>query len=209
MNEQRILEHIPLANAIAGRMTRFFPACYEHDDFRSAAYLGLIYADRNFDEKRGVSFKTYARHCIRGMIIEEVRSGDSASRSHRRQINTGEMEQIEFLSISHITKDSAMAHLQPRASDRQSNPEILLHWNEREDRLYDALDTLPERQREALQLYVIEERNWREVVEEMGISEGRLSQLLKEALEKLRAELKSDNVEGISLRSGMRRRSAV
>ncbi len=64
--------YMPLAKAMARRLTASWPA--GADDFRSAASLALVEAAQAFDESRGVDFSTYARHRIRGALIDARRA---------------------------------------------------------------------------------------------------------------------------------------
>src|SRR5204863_3941489 len=46
-----------------------------------AGMIGLIEAARNFDERKGATFITYAGIRIRGAMLDEIRKGDWAPRS--------------------------------------------------------------------------------------------------------------------------------
>lgn len=64
--------YMPLAGAMARRLSAAFPAA--GDDFRAAASLALVEAAQAFDESRGVDFSTFARHRIRGALIDARRN---------------------------------------------------------------------------------------------------------------------------------------
>lgn len=63
--------YMPLARSMARRLAVSIPS--GADEFRSAACLALVEAAQAFDESRGVDFSTFARHRIRGALIDARR----------------------------------------------------------------------------------------------------------------------------------------
>ncbi|MDH5377223.1 MAG: sigma-70 family RNA polymerase sigma factor, partial [Gammaproteobacteria bacterium] len=57
-------------------------------------------------------------------------------------------------------------------------------------KLVDAIATLPERERMVVVLYYDSEMNLREIGSVIGVSESRISQLLSQAMIRLRARMK-------------------
>lgn len=53
------------------------------DDLVSAGTIGLLAALARYDPSRGVKFRTYAVHRIRGMMLDEIRAMDWVPRSIR------------------------------------------------------------------------------------------------------------------------------
>lgn len=78
-----IKEHMPLIELVVDRMVPQVPSFLTRDDMTSAAMMGLIDAVNRFDESRGVLFRTFAEHRIRGAIFDEVRKMDWFSRTLR------------------------------------------------------------------------------------------------------------------------------
>jgi RNA polymerase sigma factor FliA len=66
-------------------MREHLPAHVEVDDLVGTGLLGLIDAVRKFDAGRRVQIETYARHRIRGAIIDGLRDLDTASRDMRKK----------------------------------------------------------------------------------------------------------------------------
>ncbi|WP_337175593.1 sigma-70 family RNA polymerase sigma factor [Paludisphaera sp.] len=64
--------YMPLAKSMARRLATVF--AFGADDFRAAAALALVEAAQAFDESRGVDFSTFARHRIRGALIDARRN---------------------------------------------------------------------------------------------------------------------------------------
>ena len=80
-----VTEHLPLAafavNAVAARIS--LPAHVNRDDLLSCAHIALVEVARRFDPAAGASFSTYALARLQGAVLDELRSGDWASRSVR------------------------------------------------------------------------------------------------------------------------------
>jgi RNA polymerase sigma factor for flagellar operon FliA len=53
------------------------------EDLAGAGVLGLLDAVRKFDARKHVKIETYARHRIRGAILDSLRSLDTATRAMR------------------------------------------------------------------------------------------------------------------------------
>lgn len=80
-----VTEHLPLAqfavNAVASRIS--LPSHVSRDDLLSCAHVALVEVARRFDPTAGASFATYALARLQGAVLDELRSGDWASRSVR------------------------------------------------------------------------------------------------------------------------------
>lgn len=83
--EQLVVELLPLVKRIALKIHQHLPAHVEVEDLRAAGALGLVDALRKFDPHKKVKIETYARHRIRGAILDSLRSLDGASRDLRRK----------------------------------------------------------------------------------------------------------------------------
>jgi RNA polymerase sigma factor FliA len=83
--EALVTEHLALAtfavNAVAARIS--LPAHVSRDDLISCAHVALVEVARRFDPSAGASFATYALARLQGAVLDELRSGDWASRSVR------------------------------------------------------------------------------------------------------------------------------
>jgi len=84
--EKQIIEYGPLVKYIAERMALRLPKSVLVDDLISAGTFGLIDAIDKFDAGRKIKFATYARHRIKGAILDELRKTDWVSRSARQEI---------------------------------------------------------------------------------------------------------------------------
>lgn len=87
MEEDEILNYIPLVKFIAYRMVVRLPSYIDVNDLINAGVIGLMDALEKFDSSRENQFKSYAEFRIRGAILDELRSRDWVPRSIRRKVN--------------------------------------------------------------------------------------------------------------------------
>ncbi|HME07423.1 MAG TPA: FliA/WhiG family RNA polymerase sigma factor [Bryobacteraceae bacterium] len=80
-----ILEHLPLVKAIAVRVHENLPVHVDLDDLVHAGVLGLFDAATKFNPEKQVAFSSYAKHRIKGAILDSLRQLDWASRDLRRR----------------------------------------------------------------------------------------------------------------------------
>ncbi len=80
-----VLEHLPLVKAIAVRVHENLPVHVEVDDLVHAGILGLFDAASKFNPDKQVAFSSYAKHRIKGAILDSLRQLDWASRDMRRR----------------------------------------------------------------------------------------------------------------------------
>ena len=80
-----VLEHLPLVKAIAVRVHENLPVHVDLDDLVHAGILGLFDAVTKFDPEKQVAFSSYAKHRIKGAILDSLRQLDWASRDLRRR----------------------------------------------------------------------------------------------------------------------------
>src|SRR5690606_6425822 len=85
IRDQRILDNIHLARIIAIRIYEGLPIHLELEELIQVGILGLIDAAERFDESKKVTFAGYAKHRIRGAILDSLREMDWASRDQRRR----------------------------------------------------------------------------------------------------------------------------
>ncbi len=84
-DEELVLKLLPLVKRMAQQMRERLPLHVEIDDLVSTGTLGLVDAVRKFDRGKEVKLESYARHRIRGAILDGLRSIDSASRDMRKK----------------------------------------------------------------------------------------------------------------------------
>ena len=80
-----VLEHLPLVKAIAVRVHENLPVHVDLDDLVHAGILGLFDAASKYNPEKQVVFSSYAKHRIKGAILDSLRQLDWASRDMRRR----------------------------------------------------------------------------------------------------------------------------
>lgn len=73
----------------------------------------------------------------------------------------------------------------------QRSPDAILIERERQSYLHDAIDALPERLRHVVEGYFFQERPMKELADELGVTESRVSQMRAEALELMKDGMNS------------------
>lgn len=81
---QLLLEMLPMVKRLAFQIREHLPAHVDVNDLISNGTLGLVDAIAKFDTGKRVKFASYARHRVRGAILDGLRSTDPASRDLRR-----------------------------------------------------------------------------------------------------------------------------
>ena len=84
--EVLVLNYLPLVHLITRRVASSLPSFVDREDLESAGTLGLLNAIERYDPDRGISFESYAKLRIHGMIIDELRAIDWMPRSLRRKV---------------------------------------------------------------------------------------------------------------------------
>jgi RNA polymerase sigma factor for flagellar operon FliA len=80
-----VIENLPLVKAIAIRVHDSLPVHVELDDLVHAGILGLFDAATKYNPDKQVVFSSYAKHRIKGAILDSLRQLDWASRDLRRR----------------------------------------------------------------------------------------------------------------------------
>ena len=96
LRDELILQYIYLTRYVVGRVKVALPPTFSYEDISSYGIEGLIDAVEKYTPKMGARFETYALVCIRGNIIDKVRSQDFLPRSVRRKIRDVKVAQEEL-----------------------------------------------------------------------------------------------------------------
>jgi len=84
-HNEMVEKHASLVKRIACHLINRLPASVQLEDLVQAGMIGLLEAARNYDERQGASFETYAGIRIRGSMLDEIRKNDWAPRSVHRK----------------------------------------------------------------------------------------------------------------------------
>ncbi len=85
VRDQIVLDHLPLVKAIAIRVHESLPVHVDLDDLIHAGVMGLFDAVTKYDSNKSVAFHSYAKHRIKGAILDSLRELDWASRDLRKR----------------------------------------------------------------------------------------------------------------------------
>jgi RNA polymerase sigma factor for flagellar operon FliA len=222
-----VLEHLPLVKAIAVRVHENLPVHVDLDDLVHAGVLGLFDAASKFNPEKQVAFSSYAKHRIKGAILDSLRQLDWASRDLRRrhkqveaatrelsatlQRTPTESEVAEKLGFDVDRWRQMMVDLRSvgliSASTRTAEhddlpaPDFPSKPDTQPDnmcsRLSVAMKTLPERYQKVVFLYYTNEMTMKEIGGILGINESRVSQIHKSALEKMQVALQANGISSV------------
>lgn len=90
--DELILENLHMVRAIASSVRKSMAVHMEMDDLVHAGMMGLFDAATKYREDREVAFPVYAKHRIRGAMLDSLRQLDWASRDARR--NYKQMQEV-------------------------------------------------------------------------------------------------------------------
>jgi len=102
-----ILEHLSLVKAIAVRVHENLPVHVDLDDLVHAGILGLFDAVTKYNPEKKVVFSSYAKHRIKGAILDSLRQLDWASRDLRRRHKQVEAARRTLAATLHRTPTEA------------------------------------------------------------------------------------------------------
>ncbi len=111
---QLIIEHLPQVKMIARRIHASLPVSVPLDDLISSGTVGLIDAVDRYNTTFEVKIEIYAKHRIRGAILDSLRALDWAPREkrrHRRLIQTA-ICSLEHKLGRHPDEQEVAEHLQ-------------------------------------------------------------------------------------------------
>jgi RNA polymerase sigma factor FliA len=81
--EDLVQRYHVLAEQLTSMMLARVPRTVDRSELQSAAMFGLFQAAQAWEPDRGVTFEAFARHRIRGALLDELRGRDWASRRVR------------------------------------------------------------------------------------------------------------------------------
>ena len=174
IREATIVQHLTQVHALAKRLRSHVPRCVTLDDLIGAGTIGLIQAVHRFEPSRGRQFATYAKHRIRGAMLDFLREEDPLSRTEQLSAHEPRSEYAQARRFS------------TRVADRVDLDRARKCLSERENRVISLLFDL----------------DWqnRDVAKKLGVNESRVSQIRHAALSKLRARLRDRDSTGAAWR---------
>lgn len=169
--------HLPLVAAIARAMGRRLPPTVEVDDLINDGVLGLMEALQRYDPHRRVGFATYAGHRIRGAILDGLRRRDPLPRAYRRLQKTEPNSRVQLLAL----EEALMV-----PDGEESNPEAVAVEADLKRQVWLGLAALPLRDRQVLELRMVQGLLLREVAAHLSLSITRVVEIQTRGLARMR-----------------------
>lgn len=163
--QQLVLQYVPLANKLAYQKKKTLPSFIDIEELKSAAYLGLVEAASRFDASFGVAFSTFAYPRIFGAIHDYLRE-----LGWGRRDGTTRCVSLDVPNDDCDLKDMLQATPE---GDHKEFLEVV------------SMD-LGDQARDILRLYFVEDYSMKEVGQKFGVTESRVSQLIKRYKDHLR-----------------------
>lgn len=207
-NADLVKRMLPIVERMARRQARRNPRA-DVDELVQVGMVGLLEAAKNHEGDTANS-DGYIIRRIHGAILDFLRDQDPLSRRQRRAVRKVEaarqrVEQrigrqarpslvaadagVSTDEYAAITFDAAIT-MRPAEPDQirstSIDPYSLLQERERQDALGNALGNLDLRLRTLVVSHYVEDRPLGELTERFGVSFGRVSQLHKQAVDRLR-----------------------
>ena len=108
--EKLVVDMLPLVKRVALKIRKRLPAQVEVDDLLSDGVVGLVDAVAKFNPRKRVKLESYARHRIRGSILDGLRGADPVPRDLRRKHkNFQKLNQELEADLGRPVKDEEMA----------------------------------------------------------------------------------------------------
>lgn len=177
--DQLFQQHFPLAMKWAGQKACSVPPQVAIEELQNAALIGLWKASAGFDHERGIRFSTFAAFRVKGEMKDFLRS---LSRVPRSMV----VKPIVYSLSSGVEDEGDYRSLLPVDVPGPVESALLA---EAIEIMIGALKEIDQRDAFVLRRYYLESTLMREIAEEMGITEGRVSQIRLQALESMQREL--------------------
>ncbi len=195
---------LPLARSVARRTLHRPTPVFDYEDAVAAGLVGLVEAGSRHDPSRGDNFPAYACRRVRGAVLDAIRALDhlpQGARKRRARSHLGSVvcddglppPPMSLSRLSGQTEEGDVQGLDIADEDPFFSPEWFADRSETLRELEGALRALPPREREVICLRYWEHRTLADVGGRLGVSGGRVRQIEKRALERLRWHLESGN----------------
>ena len=208
------MAHLGFARQIARR--RFLDRTggdIEFPDLCQLAYAGLLEAIDRFDPDHGASFRTYASRRISGSILDGIAKMSEVREqiSFRNHARSERVRSLGDFDAPPRSTSSAMQALMDLAvglaigfmlegtglftpedqSDARANAYESLAWKQTINRVVSEIAQLPEREAAVVRHHYLSGLTFDQIGALLGVTKGRVSQIHKAAIDRLRGRLPS------------------
>lgn len=197
--DQLFLAHRAWAGVIARSVYRRLSIRHvDCADFVQNAELGLLDAMSRFDPARGIEFRAFARARVRGAVFNGLRamlqdrgiSQDDRRYAERLAHMHGDHADA-FDTIVDAIVGLGIGYLLDHAGDHAATDAYAYaSRTQTHARLMAAIARLPERLRELVEQHYFHHIPFSEIAHDLGVTRGRMSQLHRDALQRLREALR-------------------
>lgn len=188
----------------------------EFDDYRQWAMEGLIESVDHYDPERGIAFEAFSAKRIRGAILNRLESQSeiSAQRAMRSRLRRERLSSISTpvtndadrqsteelfshlaevavgLALGLMLENTGMFQPQDEASEA-AEPYRNIEFAQLRQQIHALVERLPEREKTLVKYHYYFGFSFEEIAEVLSVSKGRVSQLHKQSLGRLRDMQKS------------------
>ena len=199
LRDRTVIENLPLVKAIAIRVHETLPVHVDLDDLIHAGVLGLFGAVEKYDASKSVSFQAYAKHRIKGAMLDSLRQLDWASRDLRkRQKQADEVTRDLSTKLGRTPADQERDYIAEFPATPEFRPDRMCERRQLRSTLDRAIAVLPERYQKVVFLYYTNDLTMKEIGDVLGVNESRISQIHKTALRRMAAALESEGIHSAS-----------
>ncbi|SHN10361.1 RNA polymerase, sigma 28 subunit, SigD/FliA/WhiG [Duganella sacchari] len=214
--QKHLLAYAPLVKRIVRQLNSQIAGAIDRDDMEQIGLMGLLEALRRYGEPDG-AFGSYASLRIRGAILDELRRQDWRPRAVRQQSHKlrdavraltrklgREPTEHEIMSGLGLTAEAYQAYLMDENAELIASFDEVLQESVSNDSapspeeqlvvrrsLEQALRGLDEREQRVVQMYYEFELSYKEIAAVLDLTDARVCQLNKAALNKMKAVLQS------------------
>ena len=185
---QLLAQYTPFVRKIAGGFMKRLPRNVLREDVVAAGMVGLWDAIRKHPEGPSESFDWYVRVRVRGAIIDELRTQDWLPRRARAAAEATSGTDSYAPPPAVVRFDDVSEWEQNRCLAHASSTEAVVNAKMAQENIFAAIDTLPERERFIVAQHYFKGVKFKDLAEELKISEPRISQLHSRAMARLRKE---------------------
>lgn len=218
MNENLAAENIDLARLVAVQVWKSLSSAADLDEMIGDANLGLVKASRSFDPARGIKFRTFAQYRVRGAVMDGLR--DRMIHSRWCQVMRRQMEDVEAelaqrfkrhpesdevaeamgLAMDDYHKLRSATSLEvvssetiPGFADMVSDGRVEIPEScTQMESIERCIAMLRGDDRRIIRLYFYEGKTQDEIGAMIGVTRGRVSQIVRAIVARMRYRMRSD-----------------
>jgi RNA polymerase sigma factor (sigma-70 family) len=176
-SQELVLQYVPLANKLAYQKKKTLPNFVDIEELKSAAYMGLCEAASRFNEDYKVAFSTFAYPRIFGAIHDYLREQGWGKKTQPK--NALSLDSRCDEDEEHSFKDMLEAKV-----ERNDDEFLEVISQDLDDQAKDVLG-----------YYFIDEYSMKEIGEKFGVSESRISQLIKRYKKQISSKWSKEDLE--------------